>query len=102
MARVRRDRPELDAQALLRIYVERVPAVAYQDSCLFHGKLGCTLDRSLRADVCNSYFCGGLSAYLKTDAPAPTMVIAGEGEEMRTSPVLTPDQSEASPSDISR
>jgi hypothetical protein len=99
IARVRKDRPELNAQALLRLYVERVPATAYQDSCVFHGKLGCTLDRSLRADVCNSYFCGGLSAYLKTAAPVPAMVIAGEGEEMRTSPVLTPHQSDASPTD---
>jgi hypothetical protein len=40
MARVRRDRPQLDAQALLRIYVARVPALAYQDSCIFHGKRG--------------------------------------------------------------
>jgi hypothetical protein len=39
---------------------------------------------------CNSYFCGGLDAYMKTGAAAPTRVIAGEGDEMRTSPVLTP------------
>ena len=43
MARVRRDRPQLDAQALLRIYVARVPALVYQDSCIFHGRRGCTL-----------------------------------------------------------
>ena len=38
MARVRRDRPQLDAQALLQIYVARVPGLAYRDSCIFHGK----------------------------------------------------------------
>ena len=50
-----------------------------------------TLDRSMRADVCNSYFCGGLGTFLKSRYPAtPTVIIAGEGEKMRTSPVLMP------------
>jgi hypothetical protein len=91
MARVRRDRPQLDAQALLRIYVARVPALAYQDSCIFHGKRGCTLDRSLRPDICSSYFCRGLGAYVKSsETRAPTTVIAGKGDMIRTSPVLVP------------
>ena len=90
MARVRIAKPELDESAVLRLYLERVPAAAYKDSCIFHGKQGCTLDRSLRADVCNSYFCGGLGAYMKTRAAVPTKIIAGEGGKMRTSPVLSP------------
>jgi hypothetical protein len=91
MARVRRDRPQLDAQALLRIYVARVPVLAYQDSCIFHGKRGCTLDRSLRADICNGYFCRSLGAYVKSgETRAPTTVIAGEGEKIRRSPILVP------------
>lgn len=78
-------------RALLRLYLERVPPVAYRDSCIFHGSRGCTLDRSMRADVCNSYFCGGLGTFLKSRYPeTPTVIIAGEGEKMRTSPVLMP------------
>jgi hypothetical protein len=90
LAGVRLARPDITEHALLRLYLDRVPPVAYQDSCIFHGKRGCTLDRSLRADVCNSYYCGGLGSYMKTGASVPTMVIAGEGDQMRTSPVLTP------------
>jgi hypothetical protein len=91
MARVRRDQPQLDAQALLRLYVARVPVLAYQDSCIFHGKRGCTLDRSLRADICNAYFCRGLGAYVKSgETRAPTTVVAGKGDMIRTSPVLVP------------
>lgn len=90
MARVRIARPGIDDRAVLRLYLDRVPAVAYRDSCIFHGKQGCTLDRSLRADVCNSYYCGGLGAYMKTSAAVPTKVFAGEGDKMWTSPVLTP------------
>ena len=47
-----------------------------------------SLDRG--PNVCNSYSAGGLGAYMKTDAAVPTKVIAGEGDKMRTSPVLMP------------
>ena len=90
MARVRLARPEMNERAMLRLYLDLVPPVAYRDSCIFHGKRGCTLDRSLRADICNSYYCGGLGAYMKTSPAVPVKVIAGEGDKMRTSPVLTP------------
>jgi hypothetical protein len=91
MARVRRAKSDLDARAVLRLYTERVPAVSYEGSCIFHGKQGCMLDRSLRSDVCNSYFCSGLGTYVTGgDATAPVVVIAGEGDEMRTSPAIIP------------
>ena len=92
MARVRRAQPELDARAVLRLYTDRVPAEACAGSCIFHGAQGCTLDRTLRSDVCNSYFCSSLGNYVKADAVAGSvLVIAGEGEEMHYSPVLTPE-----------
>ena len=91
MARVRRARLELDVRAVLRLYVDRVPEFGHTDSCIFHGKQGCTLDRSLRSDVCNSYFCGGLLDYMTGgDGVTPTMIIAGVGNKMRTSPILMP------------
>jgi hypothetical protein len=91
LARVRLARPPMKDRAMLWLYLNRVPLMAYRDSCIFHGKNGCTLDRSMRADVCNTYYCGGLGAFMKSgDAPVPTVVIAGEGDKMRTSPVLVP------------
>ena len=91
MARVRRARLTLDAPTVLRLYLERVPEVGYEGSCIFHGKQGCTLDRSLRSDVCNSYFCDELESYMTDgDAVRPTMIIAGVGDKMRTSPILVP------------
>jgi hypothetical protein len=90
MARVRHAQPELDARAVMRLYVERVPTFGYEGSCVFHGTYGCTLDRSLRSDVCNSYFCTGLGNYVKDPGTADrVVVIAGEGDAMRMSPVLT-------------
>ncbi|HXA26292.1 MAG TPA: hypothetical protein VNW90_28745 [Acetobacteraceae bacterium] len=93
MARVRQAQPELDARTVMRLYVERVPAIGYEGSCVFHGSKGCTLDRSLRSDVCNSYFCSGLGNHVKSgSATTPVVVIAGEGGDMRTSPLLGSDR----------
>ena len=91
IARAHRARLPLDVRAVLRLYIDRVPEVGYEGSCIFHGKQGCTLDRSLRSDVCNSYFCGGLQVYVTGgDTVTPTMIIAGVGDKMRTSPILMP------------
>jgi hypothetical protein len=91
IARVRNARPELDVRGLLRLYADLVPALAHERSCIFHASKGCTLDRSLRANICNSYFCGGLAAFLSDGDPAaPRVILAGEGNAMRTSAVLAP------------
>jgi hypothetical protein len=91
MVRVRRAREELDARAVLRLYIERVPAIGYDGSCVFHGASGCTLDRSLRSDVCNSYFCTTLGNYVTNGgATSGVVVIAGEGDETRMSVVMKP------------
>jgi hypothetical protein len=87
MARVRQARPELEARAVIALYVERVPVASYAGSCVFHGEKGCTLDRSLRSDVCNSYYCGGLADVVKAGTvPGPVVIIAkGDGKGQRTS-----------------
>lgn len=90
LARVRLAKPDMADGTLRQLYLDRVPSASYRGSCIFHGGHGCTLDRFMRSDVCNSYFCGDLGEYMKSrDAATPTVVIAGEGHKMRTSPVLT-------------
>ncbi len=90
MARIRQARPELDARAVIRLYIERVPEEGYEGSCVFHGPQGCTLDRSLRSDVCNSYFCNALRDFVKTaDGVNSVVVMSGDGETTRMSGVLT-------------
>jgi hypothetical protein len=68
LARVPRD--PMSTAAIVEMYVERVPDIGYQDSCIFHGAESCTLDRSIRSDVCNSYFCGGFNR-LSLQAKSP-------------------------------
>lgn len=80
------------ADAVIQHYLSRVPVVSYQNSCIFHAENGCTLDRPMRSDVCNAYFCGGLQAYVRgDDMESPVVVIAGERNKMRRSAVLLPD-----------
>ena len=91
MARVRQARPELDARAVMRLYLERIPATGYDGSCIFHGEHGCTLDRSLRSGVCNVYYCDMLGKFVENaDKATSAIVMSGEGDISRMSPVLTP------------
>ena len=58
---------------------------------MFHDEAGCTLDRTLRSDVCNSYFCTGLGNFIKgSQVPTSAIVIATQDGDTRMSPVLTP------------
>jgi hypothetical protein len=83
--------PDMTADAIIHLYVERVPDLGYAGSCIFHGEKGCTLPRDLRSNVCNVYFCGDLQAFIQSDEkPGPTIVIAGELNSMRLSPILVP------------
>ncbi len=64
MARVRRERPELNARKLIAAYIRQVADLSYAGSCLFHGAAGCTLNPELRAELCSSYYCNGLQSFL--------------------------------------
>src|SRR6476619_3702765 len=37
LVRVQRDNPRLSEEAILKLYLQRVPTTAYRDSCIFHG-----------------------------------------------------------------
>lgn len=49
--------PEVTPDALVQAYLSRIPAISTTGSCVYHGPQGCTLDRPLRADICNSFQC---------------------------------------------
>jgi hypothetical protein len=83
--------PDMTADAIIHMYAALVPDIGYAGSCIFHGEKGCTLPRDSRSNVCNVYFCDGLRAFIQSDEKAgPTIVIAGELDSMRLSPVLVP------------
>lgn len=91
LARVCQARPELDARAVIRLYRDSVPAEGYEGSCVFHGPLGCSLHRSLRSDVCNSYFCNALRDWIAapdTARRAEVTAFAADGTT-RVAPAVT-------------
>jgi hypothetical protein len=90
MARVRRDNPELDARAIIGLYLTRLAPRSYRGSCLFHGPAGCTLGRALRAELCNQYYCNGLRDFLRlTDNPDRVQIVASRNGTERRSSVLS-------------
>lgn len=94
LARVCQAHPELGARAIVRLYVASVPTQGYDGSCVFHGLRGCTLHRSLRSDVCNSYFCNALRDAVATanTAGQVTVTACGEDGTTRTAPALVRQQ----------
>lgn len=49
--------PEITKEALTERYLSAFPEVSVIGSCVYHGPQGCTLDRPLRANICNSFQC---------------------------------------------
>ncbi len=89
MARVRRDNPDLDAAGIIGLYMRSVASPAFEGSCLFHGPSGCTLPQTLRAELCNIYYCKGLWDFLKTrPLPDQVTIVASRGDVTRRSDVL--------------
>jgi hypothetical protein len=99
LARVRTARPELEARAVIGLYVAALAPRAYAGSCLFHGESGCTLPRLLRAELCNSYYCNGLRDVLRLPVLPDAVVIQAErGGQRRRSAVLRQDSPVSRPS----
>ena len=52
--------PDATADDVLAEYLGHLGPRSYRGSCVYHGAHGCTLPRTLRADLCNRYLCDGL------------------------------------------
>lgn len=53
--------PGIEPSDLVAFYLEKLPAIIFVDSCIFHESSGCALGRDDRSDLCNNYFCAGMS-----------------------------------------
>ena len=82
--------PDWDADQIYQAYEERLADVTALGSCQFHGELGCTLDRDMRAQLCNSHHCRALKYMLQMrgligDAPVALIALDEEGEGRKAS-----------------
>ena len=76
---VRWSQPDLDADAIMELYLSHLPDMSVRDSCVYHGETGCTLNRTIRADICNSFQCSFRKTLAKAYAETPGhgAVVAG-------------------------
>jgi len=90
MARVRRDNPDADARAVIKLFTDRLAPESYRESCLFHGVQGCTLGRDLRAELCNAYYCNGLQDFMRrAEVPDRVQIVATRHGIERRSAVMS-------------
>lgn len=48
---------EATPESIKAHYLGKLPEVSVEHSCVYHGPVGCVLDRTERGDVCNRYHC---------------------------------------------
>lgn len=53
--------PGVTIDEAVKSFVDRIPAEHVEDSCLYHTETGCNLPRDVRARICNTYECKGLT-----------------------------------------
>lgn len=51
---------DLAEEQVVQAYMQYVPESSFENSCIFHGEMGCTLPRNMRSDMCNRWLCPGL------------------------------------------
>jgi hypothetical protein len=49
--------PELTPEVIRSTYLNALPEISVENACVFQGSQGCVLDRTLRANTCNSFHC---------------------------------------------
>jgi hypothetical protein len=72
-------------------YLSFIPDATYQDSCIFHGREGCGLPRSLRSETCTSFLCeaaGRLCETIRQGATDLILVSTSINEESGNEPVI--------------
>jgi hypothetical protein len=57
--------PKLRPREVLQAYLEHLPNRAFEDSCVYHAKNGCTLPREMRAKISGDFFCEELRQFEK-------------------------------------
>ncbi len=57
--------PGVTGEEIKAHYLSKLPERSVEHSCVYHGPVGCVLDRKERGDVCNRYHCNPQTQLLK-------------------------------------
>jgi hypothetical protein len=72
--RLAQGRPELTRRRIAALYLSHLGEETFAGSCVFHAAAGCRLPRTLRADLCNVFYCNPLRRFLREHADTPPQV----------------------------
>jgi hypothetical protein len=78
--------PDLDDDAVVTRYLAHIREITFSEGCVYQGSTGCTLDPSLRADICHQFLCGGLTMLkgaFREGEPVRAYLVHRRGEELR-------------------
>lgn len=50
------------AEEVISFYDDAIPDASVREACIYQSELGCTLERSARASICNSFYCHDIYA----------------------------------------
>jgi len=84
---------DTDPSSIADTYAAYLPAESFAGSCVYHAAGGCTLPRSLRADICNSYCCSGLRRaedWARSDGTTHVYVVVREDNIIRRAAFVRP------------
>lgn len=76
--------PEASPWQVLASYLEHLPRRSYAGSCVYHTRTGCALPRTMRAEICNTWYCGGLlllQLRLEAGPDARAFAVAVDGQD---------------------
>ena len=57
----RAQHPGLGQREVLKAFLEAIPGMTFERSCVYHGRHGCALPREMRSATCNRFQCAGLT-----------------------------------------
>ena len=88
--------PGLRWREVVRVFLKKLPAAAFDYSCVYHGRRGCALPREMRSSTCNLYHCEGLRELRDAPAaagPRSVLVVAASSERIGRSALIHADGS---------
>ena len=91
--RVIADNHEANPMDIVCKYAVHLPAQSFAGSCVYHTSEGCTLPRTLRADICNAYRCSGLKQaerWARDDGTSRVYVVVREDNKIKRSAFVQP------------
>jgi hypothetical protein len=93
--RLRNARPELTDAEIVEHYVNAIPELTVESSCILHGQQGCALPREQRSSICNDFWCRPVKDWqrkeVKREAARPVAMMIVHDDRVIRSAIVAID-----------